>query len=159
MSNALDQLHVMRCVTLRDVASSRSRTSCRSGSGSRKRLRWGKRSSSSIRYMLDIRVNRMSMKISPELARVNICRRWYTCTIQLDFTSPAGAFRLPPNLKALDILKEEPNALELKAPVKIVGDLHGQFFDLISMLDHCGAPCNGCRYLAPHTSHVQHREL
>lgn len=47
--------------------------------------------------------------------------------------------------QALDVLKVEPNALELCAPLKIVGDLHGQFFDLISMLDHCGAPGNGSR--------------
>ncbi|CAN0356267.1 unnamed protein product, partial [Discosporangium mesarthrocarpum] len=40
--------------------------------------------------------------------------------------------------KALDLLKEEPNALELEAPVKIVGDLHGQFFDLVSMINQCG---------------------
>ena len=47
--------------------------------------------------------------------------------------------------QALEILKTEPNALELKAPIKIVGDLHGQFFDLISMLDNCGAPRDGSR--------------
>lgn len=49
--------------------------------------------------------------------------------------------------QALDVLKLEPNALDLSAPVKIVGDLHGQFFDLISMLDHCGAPGNGNRWV------------
>lgn len=58
-------------------------------------------------------------------------------------TMNRSIFRL--KSKALDILKEEPNALDLRAPVKIVGDLHGQFFDLISMLDHCGAPGGGCR--------------
>lgn len=47
--------------------------------------------------------------------------------------------------QALEILKMEPNALELKAPIKIVGDLHGQFFDLISMLENCGAPRDGSR--------------
>lgn len=47
--------------------------------------------------------------------------------------------------QALEILKEEPNCLDLEAPVKIVGDLHGQFFDLISMLDNCGAPSDGTR--------------
>eukprot|EP00903_Cladosiphon_okamuranus_P019652 g18069.t1 len=49
--------------------------------------------------------------------------------------------------QALEILKTEPNALELKAPIKIVGDLHGQFFDLISMLENCGAPRDGSSYL------------
>lgn len=47
--------------------------------------------------------------------------------------------------QALEILKTEPNALELKAPIKIVGDLHGQFFDLISMLENCGTPRDGAR--------------
>ncbi|CAM9623025.1 unnamed protein product [Pylaiella littoralis] len=49
--------------------------------------------------------------------------------------------------QALEILKMEPNALELKAPIKIVGDLHGQFFDLVSMLENCGAPRDGSSYL------------
>ncbi|CAM9888099.1 unnamed protein product, partial [Ectocarpus sp. 12 AP-2014] len=49
--------------------------------------------------------------------------------------------------QALEILKTEPNALELKAPIKIVGDLHGQFFDLISMLENCGTPRDGASYL------------
>lgn len=52
---------------------------------------------------------------------------------------------IPNRWKALEILKMEPNALDLRAPVKIVGDLHGQFFDLISMLDNCGAPRDGSR--------------
>ncbi|CAM9234494.1 unnamed protein product, partial [Hapterophycus canaliculatus] len=49
--------------------------------------------------------------------------------------------------QALEVLKMEPNALELKAPIKIVGDLHGQFFDLISMLENCGGPHDGSSYL------------
>lgn len=69
-------------------------------------------------------------------------------------TMNRSIFRL--KSKALDILKEEPNALDLRAPVKIVGDLHGQFFDLISMLDHCGAPGGGCRWsILPVNSQLQ----
>jgi serine/threonine-protein phosphatase 2B catalytic subunit len=39
---------------------------------------------------------------------------------------------------AIKLLKQEPNVLQLQAPVRIVGDLHGQFFDLLSMLEQCG---------------------
>lgn len=60
-------------------------------------------------------------------------------------SSMLGHARTAVVAQALDVLKEEPNALALSAPVKIVGDLHGQFFDLISMLDHCGEPCDGNR--------------
>jgi serine/threonine-protein phosphatase 2B catalytic subunit len=39
---------------------------------------------------------------------------------------------------AIKLLEKEPNVLQLHAPVRIVGDLHGQFFDLLSMLEQCG---------------------
>uniref|UniRef100_A0A5S6R510 Serine/threonine-protein phosphatase n=1 Tax=Trichuris muris TaxID=70415 RepID=A0A5S6R510_TRIMR len=38
------------------------------------------------------------------------------------------------------ILKEEPTLLELKPPLKVAGDLHGQFTDLLRWFDHCGYP-------------------
>ncbi|OQS02899.1 serine/threonine-protein phosphatase 2B catalytic subunit [Thraustotheca clavata] len=37
--------------------------------------------------------------------------------------------------KALDVMDTEPNVLEIAAPVVVYGDLHGQFFDLMKMLD------------------------
>lgn len=40
---------------------------------------------------------------------------------------------------ALPLLLMEPNMLELEAPIKIVGDIHGQFFDLLRILDAEGA--------------------
>ena len=44
---------------------------------------------------------------------------------------------------AIKLLEKEPNVLQLRAPVRIVGDLHGQFFDLLSMLDQRGGqPCS-----------------
>ncbi|KDO22081.1 hypothetical protein SPRG_12067 [Saprolegnia parasitica CBS 223.65] len=36
---------------------------------------------------------------------------------------------------ALDLMDMEPNVLEIQAPVVVFGDLHGQFFDLLKMLD------------------------
>ncbi|RDW42481.1 Metallo-dependent phosphatase-like protein [Yarrowia lipolytica] len=42
--------------------------------------------------------------------------------------------------RARSILLSQPTLLELLPPVKIVGDVHGQFGDLIRMFDMCGFP-------------------
>ena len=34
----------------------------------------------------------------------------------------------------ISLLSQEPNLLELSSPLHIVGDIHGQFFDLLEML-------------------------
>ena len=41
-----------------------------------------------------------------------------------------------------EILLSQPALLELSAPVKIVGDVHGQYTDLIRMFEMCGFPPN-----------------
>lgn len=38
------------------------------------------------------------------------------------------------------MFSSEPTVLQLKAPVKIFGDLHGQFGDLMRLFDEYGAP-------------------
>lgn len=38
------------------------------------------------------------------------------------------------------IFKQEPTVLQLKAPVKVFGDLHGQFGDLMRLFDEYGFP-------------------
>lgn len=38
------------------------------------------------------------------------------------------------------IFTGEPSVLQIKAPVKIFGDLHGQFGDLMRLFDEYGAP-------------------
>jgi len=42
--------------------------------------------------------------------------------------------------KCRDILKKEPNVVRVKAPTVVVGDLHGQFYDLLSIFDVAGPP-------------------
>lgn len=44
------------------------------------------------------------------------------------------------------VLRKEPNLLEISAPVRIIGDIHGQFYDLLKILDIGGNPAFN-RYL------------
>ncbi|KAL3493262.1 Serine/threonine-protein phosphatase PP1 isozyme 2 [Aspergillus germanicus] len=41
---------------------------------------------------------------------------------------------------ASDLLLAEPSLLEITAPVTIVGDIHGQYTDLLRIFDRCGFP-------------------
>mmetsp|Transcript_19501 Transcript_19501/g.44006 ORF Transcript_19501/g.44006 Transcript_19501/m.44006 type:complete len:337 (+) Transcript_19501:235-1245(+) len=43
-------------------------------------------------------------------------------------------------LRARDIMISQPNLLELTAPIKLVGDVHGQFFDLLRIFEYGGFP-------------------
>jgi len=42
--------------------------------------------------------------------------------------------------KCRDILQKEPNVVPVRAPTVVVGDLHGQFYDLLSIFDVAGPP-------------------
>ena len=42
--------------------------------------------------------------------------------------------------RAKDILMGQPMLLELEAPLKIAGDIHGQYGDLLRLFDTCGYP-------------------
>uniref|UniRef100_A0A1I7X0I5 Serine/threonine-protein phosphatase n=1 Tax=Heterorhabditis bacteriophora TaxID=37862 RepID=A0A1I7X0I5_HETBA len=46
----------------------------------------------------------------------------------------------------IQILLKEKSMLEIEAPVKICGDIHGQFPDLLRIFNRCGFPPN-CTYL------------
>ena len=39
-----------------------------------------------------------------------------------------------------EIFLQQPMLLELEAPIKICGDVHGQFFDLLRLFDYGGLP-------------------
>lgn len=43
-------------------------------------------------------------------------------------------------LAAREVFLSQPTLIELSPPVKIVGDVHGQFGDLIRMFEMCGFP-------------------
>ena len=40
----------------------------------------------------------------------------------------------------LDVFKKEPNLIKIPEPVVVVGDIHGQYYDLVHMLNKAGDP-------------------
>ena len=47
---------------------------------------------------------------------------------------------------SMDLMRAEPNLCRMEAPCVIVGDIHGQFYDLCNMLERVGSP-DVCRYV------------
>ena len=43
-------------------------------------------------------------------------------------------------LMAAQIMHKEPNVLQVQEPVVVVGDIHGQFYDLMHMIEKVGDP-------------------
>jgi serine/threonine-protein phosphatase 2B catalytic subunit len=40
----------------------------------------------------------------------------------------------------INVVKEEPNIVKIQDPVTVVGDIHGQFYDLLKILEVGGNP-------------------
>jgi len=42
--------------------------------------------------------------------------------------------------KSLPIIRDQKMLIELEAPLHVCGDIHGQYYDLLRIFDHCGYP-------------------
>lgn len=42
--------------------------------------------------------------------------------------------------KSMVIFKEQKMLIELEAPLRVCGDIHGQYYDLLRIFEHCGFP-------------------
>jgi serine/threonine-protein phosphatase PP1 catalytic subunit len=49
--------------------------------------------------------------------------------------------------RSLTVFKEQKMLLELEAPIKVCGDIHGQYYDLLRIFEHCGFPSETNGYL------------
>ena len=48
--------------------------------------------------------------------------------------------------QALEMFKKEPNLVQIPEPICVVGDIHGQYADLLNMISKAGEP-GGLNYL------------
>ena len=56
---------------------------------------------------------------------------------QVDLTEEEIKFLID---KSLPIIKEQNMLVDLEAPLHVCGDIHGQYYDLLRIFEHCGYP-------------------
>jgi serine/threonine-protein phosphatase 2B catalytic subunit len=61
-----------------------------------------------------------------------------------DFLSREGPITKPQCVRLLqltiDMLKKDPNLVHIEEPICVVGDIHGQYYDLLNMISKVGEP-------------------
>lgn len=67
--------------------------------------------------------------------RINIARNKTTKTVNFSEDEVIGIC-----VKSRDVFLSQPMLLELEAPLKICGDIHGQFSDLLRLFEYGGFP-------------------
>jgi len=43
-------------------------------------------------------------------------------------------------MQSMNIISNQSMLLELEAPINVCGDIHGQYYDLLRIFEHCGYP-------------------
>mmetsp|Transcript_18877 Transcript_18877/g.37090 ORF Transcript_18877/g.37090 Transcript_18877/m.37090 type:complete len:386 (+) Transcript_18877:336-1493(+) len=80
---------------------------------------------------------RMVDETIEELLKARACNRAHEVDVRLNFKA---IYRIC--LRAEELFTNEPGLLKLKAPINIVGDIHGQFLDLLRYFEIGGLPPN-----------------
>jgi len=50
-------------------------------------------------------------------------------------------------LQSREIFLAQPGLIDVNSPLKVCGDIHGQYYDLLRLFDSAGYPSQDCRYL------------
>jgi len=89
-----------------------------------------------LSHTYDMQKKKISLDIDKIITRLlEVCRDKPGKQVQLAEDEVKGLC-----LKSRDIFISQPMLLELEAPIKIVGDIHGQYYDLLRLFEYGGFP-------------------
>ncbi len=76
------------------------------------------------------------------MAREGPIKKELVIRLLRDAISLLSKYYWKPFISCIFCLGKEPNLVKIGEPIVIVGDLHGQFYDLIHMLEKAGDPAD-----------------